>query len=586
MAGDSTAAVPTLPGYIWRTAEAPDAVARALAAALDLPLPLAALLASRGHDSADTAAAFLEPLKQKLADPMDVAELREAAQRVQQTITAGGEIVVFGDFDVDGVVGTALLTDMIGHLGGRVRHFLPDRHTEGYGLTPAALERCLAASEPALFITVDCGMGATELLANLQARGIRLLVTDHHTLAGSFPDDCIVVNPHRETMPTPMRHLCGAGVAFQLACALVKRRGDQPGERRRLFNWLEAVAIATVADVVPLQGDNRTLVAHGLRALNRKPRVGLGELMRKSGISNSAIDSYHLGFVLAPRLNAAGRMETAEPAFRLLSTDDVDEARALAIQLDNANALRRRTEQELLVRADEQLGAWFDAGRHGAVVVGGPGWHGGTVGIVAARLMNRHHRPAAVVALDDGGGGHGSIRAGHAYHAVEALQACGEHLERMGGHARAAGFTLKRGAFAAFREAFSAACFAQVGAPSARPELMIDGWLQPGDINQRLIEGIRRLEPFGEGHPRPCWGVRGVTFASPPRAIGSKGEHLRLNLLLPGGLPLQAVWFRAGAWLPQLAAHRGALDVAGEIQENDYGGSSTIQLVVQDVRLG
>ena len=586
MPGRPPPATPPLPGYSWRTADAPDAVARSLAAALDLPVPLAALLAARGHGTAAGAAAFLDPLGQKLADPLAAVPLREAADRVQEAITAGGEMVVFGDFDVDGVVATALLTDLIRHLGGRVRHFLPDRHTEGYGLTPAALDRCLAGGTPALFITVDCGMGATELLAGLHARGIRLLVTDHHTLAGRFPGDCLVVNPHQEAMPSPMRHLCGAGVAFQLACALVKRRGDQPGERRRLFGWLEAVAIATVADVVPLLGDNRTLVAYGLRALNRKPRVGLGELMRKSGISSSAIDSYHLGFVLAPRLNAAGRMETAEPAFRLLTTDDVDEARALAIQLDNANALRQATEQELLIRADEQLGAWFDAGRHGAVVVGGPGWHGGTVGIVAARLMNRHHRPAAVVALDDGGGGHGSIRAGHAYHAVEALQACGEHLERMGGHARAAGFTLKRGAFEAFREAFAAACFAQVGAPSSCPELMIDGWLQPDDLNQRLVAGMRRLEPFGEGHPRPCWGLRGVTFASPPRAIGADGDHLRLDLRTAGGLPLQAVWFRAGAWLPLLAAHRGALDVAGEIQENDYGGTSGIQLVVRDARLG
>ncbi len=585
MAGRPPDAAPALPIHAWRDAEAPGPGILPLAEALGLPLPLAALLAARGHAAPADAAAFLDPLAQKLADPLAVATLREAADRVQQAIADGGEMVVFGDFDVDGVVATALLTDLISHLGGRVRPFLPDRHTEGYGLTRAALDRCLAGGAPALFITVDCGMGATQLLTELRARGIRLLVTDHHTPSGDFPGDCLVVNPHLDAMPPPMRHLCGAGVAFQLACALVKRRGDQPGERRRLFGWIEAVAIATVADVVPLLGDNRTLVAHGLRALNRKPRVGLCELMRKSGISNSPVDSYHLSFVLAPRLNAAGRMATADPAFRLLTTDDVDEARGLAIELDNANALRKATEQDLLLRADEQLGEWFHAESHGAVVVGGTGWHGGTAGIVAARLMNRYHRPAAVVALDDDGGGRGSIRAGHAYHAVEALKACGEHLERMGGHARAAGFTLKRGAFAAFREAFAAACFAQAGAASSLPELLIDGWLRPEDIDRRLVDGIRRLEPFGEGHPRPCWGLRGVTLASPPRAIGTDGDHLRLELRTAGGVPLPAIWFRGGAWFPRLAAHRGAFDIAGEMQENSFGGETTLQLLVRDARL-
>ena len=585
MPGRSPSVAESLPGYVWRAAAAPDARARSLAETLGLPVPLAALLAARGHASSDTAGLFLDPLGQKLADPLAVDPLRAAAEQLRQTIDAGGEIVVFGDFDVDGVVATALLTDMVRHLGGRVRHFLPDRHREGYGLTTAALDRCLAGGLPALFVTVDCGMGATELLANLQSRGIQLLVTDHHTPAGTFPGDCLVVNPHQEGMPEPLRHLCGAGVAFQLANGLVKLRGNRPGERRRLFDWLEAVAVATVADVVPLLGDNRTLVAFGLQALNRRPRVGLSELMRKSGISCSAIDSYHLGFILAPRLNAAGRMDSAEPAFRLLTTEDADEARGLAILLDNANSLRKATEQELLERAGEQLGAWFDPARHGAIVVGGPGWHGGTVGIVAARLMNRYHRPAAVVALDDAGGGHGSIRAGPAYHAVAALQACGDCLERLGGHARAAGFTLKRGAFAAFREAFAAACFAQVGAPASRPELMIDGWLRRGDLNRELVAGIRRLEPFGEGHPRPCWGFRDVCFASPPQAIGADRDHLRLNLRTGDGLPLTAVWFRAGAFLPLLAAQRGAFDIAGEIQENDFGGETTLQLLVRDARL-
>jgi single-stranded-DNA-specific exonuclease len=574
-----------LPRFDWLSVADAPAAARELHGALGLPLPIANLLAARGYSDPDTARRFLAPVEQKLVDPFAIGHIQEAVDRLLRTIEAGGEIVVFGDFDVDGVVATALLTDIIRFLGGKVRPFLPDRHTEGYGLTEAALTRCLDLGTPALFVTVDCGMGATSLLAGLQARGIQLLLTDHHTLAGTFPDGCIVVNPHQDGTPEGAHHLCGAGVAFQLASGAIKQRGDRREERLRLFSWLEAVAIATVADVVPLLGDNRTLVAFGLQALNRKPRVGLVELMKKSGISNTDINSYHLGFILGPRLNAAGRMETALPALQLLTTDDRDEARALAIHLDDANAIRKATEQELLIRADGQLDSWFDAARHGAVVVGGEDWHAGTVGIVAARLMNQHHRPAAVVSLDAAGGGHGSVRAGHAYNAVAALAACAPHLERMGGHARAAGFTLKPGAFEAFRTAFAEACFAQVGAAACTPELMIDGWLAGTGIDQALVQGIQRLEPFGEGHPRPCWGLRNVTLRNPPQTLGADGEHLRLNLVTDDGLPLQAVWFRARPYLPLLADRQAPFDIAGEIQENTYGGNTTIQLVVRDVRL-
>ncbi len=572
----------SLAGFAWRHADAPPAEA----GALDLPRPVASLLAARGLGDTEAVRRFLDPTGQKLSDPLAVAPFRAAAERLLEAAAAGGgEIVVFGDFDADGVVATALLADMIRCFGGRVRPFLPNRHGEGYGLTEAALARCLAGGVPALFVTVDCGMGATAQLAGLQARGIRLLVTDHHTPSGTFPEGSLVVNPHQEGTPEPMRSLCGAGVAFQVACAAVRLRGDRPDERLRLAGWLDAVAVATVADVVPLQGDNRILVACGLRALNRKPRSGLGELMRRNGLSNRDLDSGHLGFVLGPRLNAAGRMDTAEPALRLLLAEDPDEVRALAFALDQANLRRKTAEQDLLARADEQLAGWFDPARHGAVVAGGEGWHPGVVGLVAARLSARCNRPAAVAVLDAAGGGHGSVRAGDRYNAVEALRACAPWLERMGGHARAAGFTLKPGAFGAFREAFAAACFEQVGAPACPPELWLDGWLAAGEIGAALAVSLRRLEPFGEGNPRPCWGLRGVTLQTPPRAMGADGDHLGLNLLATGGFPLRAVWFRAGRHLPRLAAHAGPFEVAGELQENSYHDAQELQIVVRDVRL-
>ncbi|NLF21699.1 MAG: single-stranded-DNA-specific exonuclease RecJ [Lentisphaerae bacterium] len=574
-----------LPLNDWQTTAADPALTASLSSMLELPPPLAALLAARGHTDPAAAARFLAPLDQKLTDPMQIDPVPEAVDRILHAIGRGGRIVVFGDFDADGVVATAVLSDMIGAMGGNVRPFIPDRHTEGYGLTRAALDRCLAEGIPDLLVTVDCGMGATSLLAELHARGVGLVVTDHHTLAGDFPDGCVVVNPRHGAPPAAAGGLCGAGIAFQLACGLVRRRGDRDDERRRLGAWLDAVAIATVADVVPLLGDNRILVACGLRRLNGRPRIGLSELMKKSAVSNIDVGSYHLGFVLGPRLNAAGRMESAEAAYKLLTTTDIDEARQLAILLDNANSLRRQTEEEVLAQAEEQLARWFDNRRHGAVVVGDAGWHPGTVGIVAARLQSRHQRPAAVIVRDGAGGGRGSVRAGQAHNAYDALAACMPHLDRMGGHARAAGFSLKPGAFDAFREAFAAACRDQVGAVAVRPVLVVDGWLAGSDIGQKLLEGIGRLEPFGEGHQPPCWGLRGVVLRNKPIPMGAEGDHLRLALNTADGVPLQGVWFRGARFLPQFPAVGVAFDITGEIVANTYGGQTTPQLVVRDARM-
>ncbi len=583
----SDAAVATLPACRWQSAPPPTAAARQLAGQLELPLPLANLLVNRGYGDPVVAASFLAPLAQRLTDATALPEFAAAAARICETIAANGEIVVYGDFDADGVVATALLCDTLQHAGARVRHFIPERQQEGYGLTDMALERCLAEGLPALLITVDCGMGASAELATLAAAGTALIITDHHTVAGTFPDGAIVINPHYESFPPSMKHLCGAGVAFHLARCLVQQQGDTPEARQRLGSWLAAVATATVADVVPLKGDNRTLVAYGLQHLNRRPRVGLSALMREGGISNTQINSYHLGFVLGPRLNAAGRMQSALPAFRLLATHDSDEARALAIELEQANSRRKMIEERLLTSALAQLDDWFDPARHGAVVVGEADWPSGVVGIVAARLMQRYQRPAAVIALEPDGSGRGSLRAGDGYHAVTALEECRNHLERLGGHARAAGFSLKAGAFASFRDAFAAACHAQVGAPSRCPALTIDGWLEVGDLNQRLLEGIDLLEPFGEAHPRPCWGLAAASFSTAPQQIGSDGKHLRFEVATTSGIRLRAVWFGAGhhhAALLQLQRAKGIFDIAGTIERDTFRGGDEIQMLVNDLR--
>ncbi len=574
-----------LPRRDWDTALCDPATAAALAADFHLPLPVAGLLAARGLTDPAAVAAFLHPSLQGLGDPFALPGIEAAAQAVLETLAEGGEIVVFGDFDADGVAATALLTDVLRALGGRVRPFLPDRHGEGYGLTPAAVAHCLGDGVPRLLITVDCGMGAADALNRIGAAGTRVIVTDHHTVTGDLPRDCLVVNPRLPGTPPAAAHLCGAGVAFKLAHGVLKLKLERAKGMPLpdLRDWLDVVALATVADVVPLRGENRILVAAGLSRLSRRPRAGLKALMQRAGLM-PPVNSHHLGFVLGPRINAAGRMRSAWPAFALLTAGDADQAMEQAILLEQLNGERRQAEQEVLRQAELQLAGSFDHAADGAVVTGGAAWHAGTIGIVAARLSERHQRPAAVVALDAAGGGRGSVRAGQAYNAMAALASCEAWLTRYGGHARAGGFTLRPGAFAEFGAAFARACRAQVGAPSRRPRLTIDGWLTGRGIDRALWAAIQQLEPFGEGHPRPCWGLRGARLAAPPRPVGRTGEHLRLALVSADGLPLEAVWFRAGEWLPAIAAHGSAFDVAGTLQANSFRGQERLEWQVVDMR--
>jgi len=380
---------PVLPRCAWNTARCDAAAAAALSAAFQLPLPVAGLLTARGLTDPAAVAAFLHPSLQQLSDPFALPGIEAAARALQATIAAGGEIVVYGDFDADGVVATALLTGVLRGLGARVRPFLPDRHSEGYGLTPAAVDHCLGAGVPRLLVTVDCGMGAAQEIARIGAAGARVIVTDHHAVTGSLPDDCLVVNPRLPGAPAGVAHLCGAGVAFKLAHGLLKLARAEGGTLPDLRDWLDAVALATVADVVPLQGENRILVAAGLSRLSRRPRAGLRALMLRAGLAGP-VNSHHLGFVLGPRINASGRMRSAWTAFALLDTCDADQAMEHAILLERLNAERRQAEQEVLRQAELQIAESFDGAVDGAVVAGGTAWHAGTIGIVAARLSERH----------------------------------------------------------------------------------------------------------------------------------------------------------------------------------------------------
>ncbi len=573
-----------LPRYEWTVVAADAAAVDTLAQAHNLPLPVAHVLAARGFADPAAAARFLDPRLQHLGDPLAFPGMLAAADRIWRAIRAQEELVVFGDFDADGVTATMILTGAIRRLGGRVAAFLPERSREGYGLTQAGLDRCLAEHPAQVLITVDCGISGVAEVASARAAGVDVIVTDHHATPGALPVDCVLVNPHLGAT-AGAEHLCGAGVAFKLVHALVKR-GREAGwltdDAVDPREWLDAVAVATVADVVPLVGENRTLVAAGLRRLQARPSLGLKALMSRAGLAGT-IRSHHLAFVLGPRLNAAGRMRTAWPAYELLASESWDPAVARAIELEHLNAERRQVESQVLRQAEDQVAAHFAPARDGAVVVGAEGWHPGILGIVAARLSERFNRPAAVVALDAAGGGRGSLRAGHGYDAVQALTRCHALLLRYGGHQRAGGFTLQPGAFTTFRTSLAAVSQAQVGDVRRQPPLAIDAWLTADQLDPALWNALQRLEPFGEGHPVPRWGLRRVRLAAPASPIGAGGEHLRLAFLC-GTRRLPAVWFRMGSLAPRLRGGAETYDVVGELNENTFGGQTELQLQVVDLR--
>ena len=585
-----------LPKFAWKDIEADDGAARELSHAFGLLPPVARVLVSRGvvtHEAADT---FLHPdLKEHLGDPFAFPGVRMAAERLWDAIRAQRDIVVFGDFDADGVTASAILVTALRKLGGTAEAFLPMREPEGYGLTFAAIERCLRGREraPGLLVTVDCGIGSRDEVAHLNGLGIEVVITDHHEPTGELPAAAVIVNPKVGASPGA-EHLCGAGVAFKVAHALV--------EMGRAEGWYQGGALggdllvpaglATVTDIVPLTGENRLLVWHALKHWNRRAGLGLRALMtRASQQAMREPDAGTFGFVLGPRLNAAGRMDSAMVAFELLTTPDKDRAAELAAKLEAFNGLRRGVEERIVQAARRQCGldaegVAFDGA---AVVVGGDGahaggesWHPGVVGIVASRLCEEAGRPAAVVSFDGTGAGRGSVRAGEGYHALDALMAAGDALAGFGGHARAAGFTVKAGAFEAFKQLFCAACAGQQAAGAGGRTLVVDGWLEPEEATLELCRDVQRLAPFGHGNPAPRWGLRGVTLKE-ARPVGASGEHLQCVFERGGRALPRGVWFRSGAIAEVLRANGAPVDVVVELREHAFGGEASVELRVVDM---
>ncbi len=556
----------------WRTRpQAPDAAAR-LAEAAGLPRAAAQALLNRGIRTADAADAFLRPRLSALDDPFALPGMAPACARLARAARDGERVAVFGDYDVDGVAATALLSAVLGRLGARVRPFLPHRLDDGYGLQVGSIERCLEAAPTDVVVTVDCGAKAHAAAAAARRRGVDLVITDHHPPGDDPPDAAAVVNPHYAD-EAPWRHLAGVGVAFKLAHALVKAARDagRPGaEALDLRPYLEWVALGTVADVAPLAGENRTLTRFGLARMAEAPSVGVRALLDVAGVAGPP-QAWHVGFALAPRLNAAGRMGTPEEALALLQCADPDEARRRAQRLDTLNRQRQRAENRVLGEALDQA---LEADPAGGLVAAGP-WHPGVVGIVAARLCQRRHQPAVVIALRPDGGGRGSGRAPEGFDLAGALAACAPHLERFGGHAAAAGVELKPGRLDAFRADFEAVC-RELRADEPPPALDVDAWLALDEADEALLGALDAMAPFGAANAAPRWASRRVRVVE-SRIVGA--DHRRLRLA-DGAVERAAIGFGMAA--------RGDpspwIDVLYEAQRNTWRGRTNIQLRLLDFR--
>ncbi len=551
----------------WAVAPQPDrAEVEAFAAALRVPPALAALLIQRGHGTEEAARSYLRPRLADLSDPSRLAGMAEAVEVIARSVRAGERIMVHGDYDVDGQCSSALLTRALRVAGADVVPFLPHRLRDGYDFGPAGLAAAKAAGA-ALIITCDCGITAMETVRSAGEAGIGVIVTDHHLPGAELPAALAVVDPQRADDTSGANDLCGTGIAFKLVQALVPALGLPAN---LAFHLLDLVALATVADVVPLQGENRILVRHGLKLLADSRWVGVRALVEATGLTGKEVVARHLGFVLGPRLNAAGRVADATDGLRLLLSDDPVESAELAKRLEGLNIERQALDQRILDEALEQVERTGDPERDASFVLAGEGWHPGVVGIVASRVVERYGRPTFLIAFD-GEIGKGSGRSTSRFDLHAALLSCGDLLERYGGHRMAAGLTIQRDRLEAFRDRFGDIARETLAPADLGPEQRVDLEVGLHEVTRDLERLCRYLEPCGQGNSSPVFGVRGVRWTD--RSIVGSG-HLK-GVLDDGNCRVSVIGFQWADRVPWLGDD--LVDAAFRIECNEWNGTSTLQ---------
>jgi len=596
----------------WRIHPHDPARIEALRYAAGIPAVVAELLVCRGVADPAAARTFLDPKLSALHDPDLLPGCRRGAQRICDAIAARRRITVYGDYDVDGISGTALLWLCLKLLGAEVGYYVPHRAEEGYGLNGEAI-RTLAAERTELLITVDCGIASVEEAALARGLGIELIVTDHHEPGHRLPEAAEIVHPRLSEASGdspvlaapqsgqspggyPFGELSGSGVALKLAWALCQQASGAKRVGTRMKDFLlQAVGLAalgTIADVVPLVDENRVLVRHGLESLANAPTPGLTALMnaakiapRKHPDGKTRLDAEDVAFQLAPRINAAGRLGQPQLAVELLVTDRTERAEELAQYIDGLNETRRTIERSIQLAATKQVHALFDPVEDAALVLADRGWHPGVIGIVAGRLAEKYHRPVVLISWDKAGvrPGIGSARSVPGFNLHAALADCAEFLLAHGGHASAAGLKIEERQLAGFRAAFCELAEGRIPLDQRTAEIFIDVEAPLSAFTLEVVRQVERLAPFGHGNSRPLLCSSGVTLSGPPKPLGSGGHHLAMTLS-QHGVALRAVAFGGGEWADQLAAVDGPLDVAFRPVINHFHGRQSVELHLVDWR--
>lgn len=562
----------------WVFPPAPDTAAvERLSRELRLPPTLCRLLVHRGYGASDAARGFLRPQPDHIHPPTLLAGMGDAVARLRQAIGAGETILVHGDYDVDGICSTALYVRALRMMGAKAEPFVPRRLVDGYDLSEAGVKGALDISAT-LILTCDCGIVAHDAVARARAAGIDVIVTDHHTPGPRLPDAAAVVNPNRGDCEYPDKGLAGVGVAWKVCCALAAEIGFP---QERLHSFLDLVAVATIADIAPLRGENRAMVRWGLRVLPQTPNPGLRALLRVTGLADKGeITAAQVSFQLAPRINAVGRMGEALRGVRLLLTDDPREAEEIALTLEQENRWRQSVEGDTVKQALASLEIGYDPDRDYGLVLASDGWHPGVIGIVASRMVERLHRPTVMIALDGAAEGKGSARSIPAFNLYEAIRDCSDHLVRFGGHRMAAGCAIRADRVDGFREAFNARARKVLREEDLVPEVRIDLEVELRHADHDLVRMLRHAGPFGAGNATPVFAARGVAVAE-HRIVG-KG-HLKM-VLGAYGTTLDAIGFGMGERAQEPGFGAVPMDVAFKLEENHYNGRTTVQARLVDFR--
>ena len=547
----------------------------ALVASLSLPRVVCQLLVQRGYTDIAAAKRFLRPRLEQLGDPYELLGMTAAVDRLVRAIRGGETVLVHGDYDVDGMCSTALLTRALRGLGGNIVPFIPHRLSDGYDLTDAGVQAAIAA-KARVVLTADCGTSALPAIAALNAAGLDVIVSDHHLPGGPLPSCAAILNPKQPGCPSPDKDFAAVGIAFKLALAVTRAMG---ANENAVFALLDLVALATVADLAPLRGENRVFVKYGLKLMGETKNAGLRALIRASGLEGKPLTAGRIGYILAPRLNAVGRLGNAMRGVDLLLTDDPGEANEIARELEELNQRRQSLDRTTLDEAMRIVDG-IDLDETYGLVIAKQGWHAGVIGIVASRIVEQVSRPVVMVALE-GDTGKGSGRSISAFDLHAGLSACRQHLIRFGGHRAAAGITIASALVPSLQDAFNAVARAQLSADDLVPEQRIDLEVREDEVTDELEKVLQYFEPHGLGNPTPTLAMRAARIDAAPKRIGST-DGVRTAISTDRG-SIAAIGWRLGE-RAKLLDPTQPVDLAFRLDRDDYRGADRLQLNLVDVR--